>query len=179
MRRATLSFAAISVGLIAGFISAISALNTFGLKSVAATPAWSEWQLAGNDAVLVYTLGHFLNDGQLPPPKSARSFERNSDDGGNSLRADCVYVVQGKVTPSRWWTMSVAQAGKAAPRSELTAGEAVVSQDGSLKVTISAHPMPGNWIIPPESGSVSLHYIINEAPAGQIMPLPTITKMGC
>ncbi len=170
---------ALLAGVLLGVVSAMNALGSVGLKPVAPTSKWSEWQLNGASTTLVYSLGHFLGDGQLPPPKSARYFVRSLDEDGNSLRVDCIYVVEGKVTPARWWTMSVAPAATAAPRSELSAGEAVLSQDGNLKVTISARPAPGNWIVPAGSGSLALHFIVNEPVLGQDVVLPTITKSGC
>jgi hypothetical protein len=179
MGRFTFPAIALLAGVLLGVISAMSALGSVGLKPVAPTSKWSEWQLNGASTTLVYSLGHFLGDGQLPPPKSARYFVRSLDEDGNSLRVDCVYVVEGKVTPARWWTMSVAPTATAAPRSELSAGEAVLAQDSNLKVTISARPAPGNWIVPTNSSSLALHFIVNEPVLGQDVVLPTITKSGC
>lgn len=175
------SFPAIALlaGVLLGVISAMNALGSVGLKPVAPASKWNEWQLNSANTLLIYSLGHFLGDGQLPPPKSARYFVRSLDEEGNSLRVDCNYVVEGKVTPARWWTMSVAPAGTTAPRSELSAGEAVLSQDYNLKITISAHPAPGNWIVPADRGSLSLRFIVNEPVQGQDIILPTITKSGC
>ena len=179
MGRTTISGAALLVGLVLGIVTAINALGAMGLKPVSESPRWSEWRLDENDRLLIYSLGHFLGEGQLPPPKSAQYFERTLDEDGNSLRADCVYIVEGKVTPARWWTMSVASPGTSFPRSELTAGQAVAGQDGSIKVIISSRPKPGNWIAPADSSTLSLRYVINEAVQGQDIALPTVTKSGC
>jgi hypothetical protein len=178
MGRATYLIAAIVVGLLLGIVSAVNALGSFGLLPVAAEPSWAEWQLASSDAKLTYTLGHFLSNGQLPPPKLAQSFVRTTDDNGERLRSDCVYLAEGKITPARWWTMSVNQTGRLSTHSVLTAGEAVVGADDVLKVTISSQPMPGNWL-EPDSSNISLVYIINEAPNGETVQLPSITKKGC
>ena len=179
MGRISFSAIALLAGVVLGVISAINALGSVGLKPVAPTSKWSEWQLNGASTTLVYALGHFLGDGQLPPPKSARYFVRNTDEDGNRLRADCIYVVEGKITPARWWTMSAAAAGTEAPKSELSAGEAILSQDNTLKLTISARPAPGNWIVPADSGGLALRFIVNEPVLGQDISLPTITKSGC
>jgi hypothetical protein len=179
MGRISFSAVALIAGVLLGVISAMNALGSVGLKPVAPTSKWSEWQLSGASTTLVYSLGHFLGDGQLPPPKSARYFVRSLDEDGNSLRVDCVYVVEGKLTPARWWTMSVAPSGTASPKSELSAGEAALSQDNTLKVTISARPAPGNWIVPAAGGSLALHFIVNEPVLGQDVSLPAITKSGC
>jgi hypothetical protein len=176
MGRISFSAVALLAGVLLGVLTAMNALGSVGLKPVSPTSKWSEWQLNGASTTLVYSLGHFLGDGQLPPPKSARYFVRSTDEDGNSLRVDCVYVVEGKITPARWWTMT---AGTAALRSELSAGEAILSQDNTLKVTISARPAPGNWIVPADNGSLSLHFIVNEPVLGQDISLPTITKSGC
>ena len=179
MGRSTISIIALVTGLCLGVITAINALGAVGLKSVAGSPKWSEWQLESNSSTLIYVLGHFLGDGRLPPPKSARYFVRSTDEDGNGLRADCVYDVQGKVTPARWWTLSINQDGTAKPHSELTAGEAVVGQDEVLHVFLSAHPMPGNWMVPPDNNAMTLNYIINEPTQGETISLPSITKSGC
>lgn len=179
MSRFSFSAVALLAGIVLGIITAINALGSVGLKPVSPSSKWLEWRLSGTDTTIIYSLGHFLGDGQLPPPKSARYFVRTTDEDGNRLRVDCVYVVEGKVTPARWWTMSVAPAGAVSPKSELSAGEAVLAQDNTMKVIISAHPAPGNWIVPPDSGGLSLHFIVNEPVLGQDISLPTITKSGC
>jgi hypothetical protein len=178
MGRATYLIAAIFSGLLLGILSAVSALGSYGLAPVVDRSAWSEWQLNSGDTKLIYTLAHFLSNGQLPPPNLAQSFIRTTDDSGNRLRSDCVYLVEGKITPARWWTMSVGQAGGASAHSVLTAGEAIIDQDDVLKVTISTRPMTGNWLAP-DGGNVSLTYIVNEAPNGQDVELPNVTKKGC
>jgi hypothetical protein len=178
MGRATYFIAAIFAGLLLGIFSAVNALGSYGLVAVAAHPGWAEWQLNSGDTKLIYTLGHFLSGGQLPPPKLAQSFVRTTDDEGNSLRSDCIYVVKGEITPARWWTMSINQAGGLSAHSVLTAGEALVDKDGVLKITVSQHPMPGNWL-QPDGGSVSLVYVIHEAPNGETIQLPSITNKGC
>ena len=96
MGRISFSATALLAGVVLGVVSAINALGSVGLKPVAPTSKWSEWQLNGASTTLVYALGHFLGDGQLPPPKSARYFVRNTDEDGNSLRADCIYVVEAR-----------------------------------------------------------------------------------
>ncbi len=179
MGRVTIFGAALLIGLILGVVSAINALGAMGLQPIAASPRWSEWRLGERDNLLIYSLGHFLSEGQLPPPKSSQFFVRSVDEDGNGLRADCVYTVEGQVTVARWWTLSIAPSGVTAAHSELSAGEAVVGQGGDLRVTISARPMPGNWIAPADTSALLLRYTINEAAPGETVSLPTVTKSGC
>jgi hypothetical protein len=178
MGRATYLIAAICSGLLLGILSAVNAMGSYGLAPVVDKSAWNEWQLNSSDTKLVYTLGHFLSKGQLPPPKLAHSFVRTTDESGDRLRSDCVYLVEGKITPARWWAMSVSQAGGLTGHSVVTAGEAIVDQDDVLKVTISARPMPGNWLAP-DGSTLALTYDLNEVANGQDVQLPTVTKKGC
>ncbi|MDE2444894.1 MAG: DUF1214 domain-containing protein [Alphaproteobacteria bacterium] len=179
MGRTTNSTLALFVGAVLGIITALHGLGNFGLKPVPGASRWAQWQVGGNDTFQIYALGHFLSEGQLPPPKSSASYLRSVDDEGNSLRADCIYFVDGTLPPSRWWSMTVADGRGSEPRSELTAGEAITSQSGELRVTISARPMPGNWIMPPNSSNLTLSFVVNEAVPGYDIALPAIKKASC
>ena len=179
MRFGGFSSFSIFLGLVIGTVSAVNGLSAVGLKAVADSPRWSEWQLASNDRFLIYGLGHFLSVGQLPPSKSAHMFVRDADEDGNSLRSDCVYVLQGTPSKARWWTISVATGSALSAQSELTAGEAVVANDGVLSVVISSRPLPGNWIVPPSTSTYSVHYVLHEPDADETNKLPSITKKGC
>ena len=179
MRNFTLFTAILIGGFVIGWLTAINGLAGLGLKAVVGSPYWSEWALKGDDRWQVYALGHFLSDGQLPPPKSARFFVRSADEDGNTLRGDCVYVIKGPAIAARWWTLRVSADGKSDAQSTLSAGETVLNQDGTLIVTISRHPSPGNWIVPPDSSAVNVDYVISEPAFNEAVELPLITKSGC
>lgn len=179
MRNFTLFTAVLICGFVFGWLAAIDALGFFGLKAVAGAPNWREWALNSDDRTQVYALGHFLSEGQLPPPKSARYFVRGVDEDGYALRGDCDYMIKGPAIAARWWTLRVSADGKSDTQSTLSAGETILNQDGTLLATISRHPSPGNWIIPPQSGTLSVEYVISEPAFNEAVELPLITKSGC
>jgi hypothetical protein len=111
----------------------------------------------------------------LLPPKSVLYFVRNVDDDGNSLRSDCIVTVEGPAIPARWWALSSGDQRGAV----LSAGEAVLDSKGQLKATISRHPSPGNWIVPPDSSSYTLSYILSEPSKAAEIDLPHVKRIGC
>lgn len=178
MRVFSSSAFAILGGLGIGVITAIYALGSFGLKPVIDNPGWQEWRLSENDRMQPYSFGHFLSSGQVPPPKAARYYMRERDDEGNVLSSDCIFEISGPSTPARWWSLSVGQKES----SVLSAGQAMLDSDGTLKAVVSRHPLPGNWLKPPDSGSFTLTYIVTE-PLKQkgdaVLALPHVKKAGC
>lgn len=169
---------AIFGGIVAGLFTAMQALGTTGLRPVENGGGWKEWRFNENDRLLPYSLGHFLRNGQVPPPKASRFFVRETDDDGNVLSSDCVFRIDGPAIASRWWSLSVGQT----EASVLSAGEAVLDSVGNLNIVVSPHPLPGNWITPPDSGRFTVTYIVSE-PAKQkdsaVLILPHIKKAGC
>jgi hypothetical protein len=175
-----LSFSALYIflGLVIGLGSAMQALNGTGLQAVKSGNGWQAWRLSSNDRFLPYSLGHFLNNGELPPPKSAFYYVRSTDDDGNALRGDCVFKVEGPALASRWWSLSAGVERAAV----LSAGEAVLDSKSNLKVIISRHPQPGNWIVPSGNGRYTLTYILSEptrATDTTVLQLPYVKKVGC
>ncbi len=178
MRVFSSSAFAILGGLGLGVLTAIYALSTLGLKPVADSQGWREWRLGENDRMLPYSLGHFLGSGQVPPPKAARYYVRERDDDGNVLSGDCVFEISGPSIPARWWSLSVGQK----EASVLSAGQAMLDDAGNLKAVVSRHPLPGNWLTPPDSGSFTLTYIVVEPlkqKSDASLVLPHVKKAGC
>jgi hypothetical protein len=166
------------VGLTFGVGSAMYSLSGQGLQDVPNGHGWQEWRLSPDDGVLPYSLGHFQVGGQVPPPKFSHYYIRTTDDDGNRLSGDCIFVVEGSAIASRWWSLSAGVESA----SVLSAGEAVLDSSNKLKAVVSRHPMPGNWIVPPGSGSYTITYVVSEptmAANSAALVLPTIKKVGC
>ena len=178
MRVFSSSAFAILSGLGFGVITAIYALNSVGLKPVEGGQGWQEWRLGDNDHTLPYSLGHFLGNGQVPPPKAARFYVRERDDDGNVLSSNCVFEISGPSIPARWWSLSAGEK----EASVLSAGQAMLDEAGNLKAVVSRHPLPGNWLTPPDSNSFTLTYIVTE-PLKQKndakLVLPHVKKASC
>jgi hypothetical protein len=167
-------------GAVIGLGSAVAALDRFGLNAVPNNPGWQEWRASGEDRLQPYALGHFLIAGQVPTPSSAHYYVRTVDDAGNSLRGDCVFKVEGPITPARWWSLSAGHADSDAPdESVLSAGRAILEADGHLVATLAREPMPGNWLRPASSGTYSLIFVVSEPTPGAAPILPHVTKGEC
>jgi hypothetical protein len=175
MRILSFSTLFIVLGIIFGWASAVQSLNGAGLQIVKDGNGWQEWQVGPSDRLLPYSLGHFISSGQLPPPKSVRYFERFTDDEGNTLRGDCMFLIEGPVTPSRWWSMTAGTTAQAA----LSAGAAILESDNLLKITASRLPVPGNWIAPDDTGGFHLTYVLSEVSADSAIEFPHVKKLGC
>lgn len=175
MRILSISTLLLVAGIVAGVTSAWHALDGSALQAVKNGNGWQEWRLGTKDAMLPYTLGHFLSDGQVPPSSSARYFVRSVDDQGNTLRGDCEFEVDGPASTSRWWTLSTGHDSGSA----LSAGKAVLDSKRRLKVVVSRFPVPGNWILPGTTGNYTLTYIVNEPAKAVALDLPHVKKIGC
>jgi hypothetical protein len=167
--------------LIAGAIfGVLSAQNMMETENVATNGAsgWVEIQAASEGFKAFYTAGHFLRQGEVPPPKGSRFFVRSADDDGNGLRGDCLVNVEGKMPDARWWMLN---ASSGALRSSLDAGQAVRETNGETNVALSTTPTPGNWIIPPRNGAYELQLVIHglNDGAGQTLTLPRVKRLWC
>jgi hypothetical protein len=106
---------------------------------------WVTWPAAGRKDEDPYTRAHFVLDGRLPVSAfEAAEFETASDSTGATLDADCTYILEGRLPPSRWWSVWTAPA--AAPGDGVTSQAAVLEPDGGLRVAFSRAAQPGNWI---------------------------------
>jgi hypothetical protein len=168
----------IILGMGLGIYTAMRALDTTGMQSVYGNAGWQEWRLGENDRTLPYALGHFLGAGKVPPPKSARYFVRSLDDDGNSLVSDCVFKIEGPEIAARWWSL---RAGDE-KNSTLNAGQAIITATGRLNAVVSQHPLPGNWLTPPDTSRFTLTYVISEPAKTKddaALVLPSVKKAGC
>jgi hypothetical protein len=179
MRILNSSLVYIVAGLTLGLASALYSLDSFGLKPVDGSPGWQEWRLGADDRLEPYAIGHFLASGKVPTPSSARYFVRSVDDDGGSLRGDCVFVLEGPVTQSRWWSISAGDTEGVSASAVLPAGKAVLESDGQLRLTVARQPMPGNWIRPDDNGTFNLIYVVSEPDKDATIELPHVKKSGC
>jgi hypothetical protein len=175
MRILSFSTLFILLGIIFGWASAMQGLNSAGLQSVKNGNGWQEWQVSGHDRMLPYSLGHFLGEGQLPPPKSVRYYQRSVDDDGNTLRGDCAFLIEGKIPPARWWSIAAGRSQNAS----LSAGLAVLEKNNNFKAVASRLPASGNWIVPEDQSSYTLTYVLSEVASDVAVELPHVKKMGC
>lgn len=169
----------IVIGLVLGFGSAVQSLGSWGMRQVADNPGWKEWRLAPTDTMQPYALGHFLAEGSVPTPVSTHYFIRDVDDDGDRLRGDCIFMIDGPAISARWWSLSIQDVQAPSSHAILSAGKTVLDNNLQLRATIALHPMPGNWLQPPDSGSFALKYVVSEPIKGGTITLPHVKKGGC
>jgi hypothetical protein len=117
-------------------------------------------------------------------------FYADTDDTGSALTAGCTYRIIGKVPQARFWTLSATDAGNVplAPRpglpSALNAQSVLYGNDGTLTVSVSQTPEPGNWLAVPTVGHYRLAFTLFDTPvagsSGLIdQSMPKIVREGC
>ena len=182
MRNANFALIAMATGIGIGVVTASWSLSHAGSSDVIGNPGWREWQLATQAGSTPYAAGFFLTGGTVPPASAhARSFFRNRDDAGNALTGDCVYVLNGKSTTLRWWSLSLAnEDGSLSPgHPVLSAPSVVTAADGSLSIRIARRAQPGNWLRPSSEGRYALYFLAGSPAEGSGLQLPTLTREGC
>lgn len=169
---------AIVAGVAAGWISAVSLIENYGFEAAAGQPQWKERRSAADHPAAPYAFGYFINQGQVPPPLTSRHFVRASDDDGGSLRAECLYEISGTMPAARRWSMALAGADGSA--ATLGAGEAIYEPDGSVRVFLSAQPVPGNrMMMQPGSVPVLSLTIHDPQDSGKPLALPGVKRVRC
>lgn len=179
MQRFLISSLMLLAGLSFGLLSARYMMENVSMASPVAGGKWMEVKPDGDDFNAVYLSGHFLRRGQVPPLKGSRFFVRQLDDDGNTLRGDCVVTFEGKMPDARWWFVSADASDK---RTALDAGEAVREASGNYTISISDNPVPGNWLIPPTTGTYALTLVLLDVVAetnGTTTSLPTVKRLWC
>jgi hypothetical protein len=171
---------AIVAGVAVGWITAVSLIEHYGFEASVASPQWKERRNATEHPAAPYAFGYFINQGQVPPPLSARHYVRDTDSEGNALRGDCIYVLEGHIPKARRWSMAILTSDGVL--STLGAGEAVSEQDGTMRVWLAPYPVPGNRLVMPGSGAPRLTLTIHD-PAPQqgakVAPLPELRRERC
>jgi len=168
-------------GALAGYVSAQQSLGRAGLVPVANELRWQQARVNPKDPYTVYAIGHFSADGFLPPPATSLFYLRNTDEDGNTLRAECAYTFAGAAPQSRWWSVRIGNSLDAV--TTLTAGDAILSGDDQLKIGIARRPTPGNWLAMPQVSNLQVTLVMNEpyplAKNAKTTPLPTVQKVEC
>jgi hypothetical protein len=169
---------AIFAGVATGWLSAVGLIENYGYDAVASSPQWRERRSATDHPAAPYAFGYFINQGQVPPPLTARHFVRTTDDAAGNLRAECIYELSGKLPPARRWSMAVSDGENVV--STLGAGEAVYEIDGSIRVFLAAQPIPGNRLTMKSSSVPLLSFTIHDPrDADAQLALPSLKRVRC
>ena len=118
------------------------------------------------------------------------SFSARRDSGGDLLRQECQYRIEGTVPTSRFWTLHAAGRTGTAIVAR-SGGPAAIHSYGLLRsdgdgvsIAVGAVPEPGNWLPLSGRGAMSFVLTLYDTPvAGNTgivdIGLPRILKVGC
>lgn len=138
-----------------------------------------------------YTKARIAREGILALGRAEGvAFVTERDAGGEPLRAECAYSVEGQVPPARFWTLFAVDGSRRhlEPGGD---GYAAIqslgldrSPDDSVTVAIGARPRPGNWLLVRGSGPMALVLTLYDTPiaAGADLAdleMPRVLRVGC
>ncbi|WP_043113106.1 DUF1214 domain-containing protein [Solimonas flava] len=191
MRSAFAVFAAVLVGIAAGFGSAWLVLDNGQLLSRTEYDYWFGNEKAGSTAADPYTRGIIAKIGLLALNRSETIyFHRYKDQDGRQLREGCVYEMSGGNLPARWWSITAYAGDDFLPVNgdgaySVDATQLQRDADGRWRVRIAAtRGDAANWISTRHAGSFNLALRMYNPDAGarddvSTIPYPTITRLNC
>ena len=191
MRTLIIIIAVALLGLSIGGASAwYSIQRNHGIGAINIGP-WTAFPFAGADEIDPYTVAKAVADGTVPlGAAEGLAFETITDSSGETLELSCDYRLEGSTPPSRLWTLvgynregKLVRAAKGG-RNALYSGGIVRFPDGSLLISVSSRPQPGNWLALDGEGSFRLVLRLYDTPVTgnsdlSAPSMPTITKTDC
>ena len=175
-----LGSATLLVGAVIGYLTGVNSLGQAG--QAVAGGHWTSWVINAKSNFALYSIGHFRQQGALPPSQATKFYTRLVDDDGASLRGACSYELSGMEPAARWWSISAGAPNSSTFDATFTARDAVLTGDGQLNLAISRRASPGNWLALKDRGALLLTLVLNEPyPAGKEskFELPALKRLGC
>ncbi|WP_395689966.1 DUF1214 domain-containing protein [Aestuariivirga sp.] len=169
-------------GLAAGCFSAILMIQQSADQLLSGSGAWSMRKAGLGARTDVYARSHDLLAGRLPPPPGQISEAiASSDDEGEALSPRCTYRLSSAEPLPEWWSLS-AIAGRtadAALQASMHSGSVLAAADGSITITASSLPAPGNWLKLPQGPHLSFVYWALQDGRDANQPPFTLTRESC
>ncbi|MCV0396163.1 MAG: DUF1214 domain-containing protein [Rhizobiaceae bacterium] len=183
-----------------GAASVWYALDHVGGLGALEIGAWTAYPATGTAGVDPYSRARASRGAELPlGPSEGLEFTAGRDDGGEPLRRECDYVVEGPSPAARFFTLHAEDAagrpirraawrprsGEARPRPPaLHSHEVLREADGRVVVAVSGMPRPGNWLYAGGSGPMTLVLALYDTPVASSarvgeVGLPAIRRVGC
>lgn len=182
---------ALAVALVGGAGSVWLALERdFGFGAVA-IGNWVAFPDYGTPQADPYSRARFSREADLALGRAeGLVFTARRDEAGAPLSRRCTYRMEGSLPPARFWTLSARDPDNAVIRIEGGRSPALHSRallgraDESVLASISAHPMPGNWLAVDGAGAMALVLTLYDtaiASSARIaeVELPRIVREGC
>jgi hypothetical protein len=185
MARVSVKIFSVLCGVVGGWASALSFIDSVGSKPAGAAGNWRMWDLASGTSSNPYARAHFLFEGRVPPAQSLfQVYTSSRDDEGNTLRSACVYKIAANDLESRWWSLSVGPLDSPDKDSSsvVTSDEVVRGSDKTVSVAMARHPVAGNWIRPAMEGNIVIQLVVSNAEGlgvAESLKLPAVQRVSC
>jgi hypothetical protein len=182
MARVSVKIFSVLCGVVGGWASALSFIDSVGSMPAGAAGNWRMWDLAAGTSSNPYARAHFLMEGRVPPAQSLfQVYTTSVDDLGSTLSSGCVYKIAANDLEARWWSLSVGPPGSEDKESSaaVTSDEVVRGPDGSLSVAMARYPVAGNWIRPAAEGKLTLQFVVSNTDAESGLKLPSVQRVSC
>lgn len=151
---------------------------------------WTAYPNAGSPDADPYSKARVAREADLPLGRAEGiAFTTGRDSGGEPLRLSCTYRVEGEVPSARFWTLHVthmqASGLSPAPRAAAVSSQTLMREgNGSVVVTASRHPSPGNWLALSGDGTMALALTLYDTPVASDediaeTQLPQVLRVGC
>lgn len=181
----------VAIAIIGGAGTVWRALDTdFGFGSVT-IGNWTAFPQHGTPDADPYSRARFSREADLAMGYAeGLIFMAKRDAGGEALRVECRYRVEGSVPPARFWTLHARDdAGRLIPppgdRAPALHSYALLRQpDNTVTTVVSRHAAPGNWLAVSGEGPLILMLTLYDtaiASSARIaeVELPQILREAC
>lgn len=167
------------------------ALNASEGIGAVAIGGWTAYPDVGTRNADTYSKARFAREGGLALGRAEGiAFAAQRDSGGAPLRRECTYTIEGALPSARFWTIYAADEQRIVlppPTRRVPALhslEMLRTIDGAIKITISGHPAPGNWLGVTGNGPMQLVLTLYDTPSATAarvleIELPQVLRTGC
>jgi hypothetical protein len=191
LKHAFLTLLSLAIAIVGGGGSVWYALKVQDGVGAIRIGQWTAFPDIGTPAADPYSKARVAREGVLALGRAeGLSFIAESDAGGDELKRECTYLIEGEFPTARFWTLyaadeslGVIETGKPRP-SALQSYEVLRKPDNSVIISAAHHPMPGNWLLTDGSGRMYFVLTFYDTPIASStglsdVSLPRIVKNGC
>lgn len=191
LKNSLLILLSLVVAIGVGSASAWYALDERNAVGAVTVGAWTTFPEIGTPDSDPYSRARVARAGILTLGRAeGLAFVARRDSGGNALRRDCRYTVEGTFPPARFWTLYAADPelhpfDADSPRvAALHSNDVLRLTDNSIHLSVGSQPYPGNWLRVSGKGPLALVLTLYDTPAGSVtdvsaVELPQVLSIGC
>lgn len=152
---------------------------------------WTAFPYIGTPAADPYSKARVAREGVLALGQAeGLSFVAERDSGGELLKRECAYKIEGGFPTARFWTLyaadrslGVVETGKPRPAA-LQSYQVLREPDNSVIISVGSRAAPGNWLLSNGAGTMYFVLTFYDTPIASStglsdVTLPQILKVGC